>query len=68
MVIMLLITQDMTSQSRSITTQAQAITAQANREGVKRVNANEGTTASRLRDFVKMNPSIFLGSQVGEDP
>ena len=24
--------------------------------------------ASRLRDFVIMNPSIFLGSKVEEDP
>ena len=23
---------------------------------------------SRLRDFVRMNPLIFLGSKVGEDP
>ncbi|KAK4733448.1 hypothetical protein R3W88_007709 [Solanum pinnatisectum] len=24
--------------------------------------------ASRLRDFVRMNPLVFLGSKVGEDP
>ncbi|XP_049368646.1 uncharacterized protein LOC125833527 [Solanum verrucosum] len=33
-----------------------------------RVNAYESTVASRLRDFVRMNPPIFLGSRIGEDP
>ena len=28
----------------------------------------ESTMTSRLRDFVRMNPPIFLGSKVGEDP
>ncbi|WMV24626.1 hypothetical protein MTR67_018011 [Solanum verrucosum] len=26
------------------------------------------TVASRLRDFTRMNPPMFLGSKVGEDP
>ena len=28
----------------------------------------ESTITSRLRDFVRMNPTIFLGSKVNEDP
>ena len=32
-----------------------------------RVNVVGITLTSRLRDFVRMNPSIFLGSKVGDD-
>ena len=35
---------------------------------VARVNVVESTMTSRLRDFVRMNPSIFIFSKVGEDP
>ncbi|XP_015170329.1 uncharacterized protein [Solanum tuberosum] len=47
---------------------ARAMAAQATRDMGPRVNANEGTMASKLRDFVRMNPPVFLGSKVGEDP
>ena len=33
-----------------------------------RVNVVGITLTSRLTDFVRMNPSIFLGSKVGEEP
>ena len=33
-----------------------------------RVNVAESTMTSRLRDFMRINPSIFLGSKVLEDP
>ena len=33
-----------------------------------RVNALESTMTYRLREFVRMNPPIFLVSKVGEDP
>ncbi|XP_049391580.1 uncharacterized protein LOC125856017 [Solanum stenotomum] len=46
----------------------QAMKAQANRDVGTRVNANESIVASRLRDFVRMNPPVFLGSRVGENP
>ncbi|XP_069145521.1 uncharacterized protein [Solanum lycopersicum] len=35
---------------------------------VPRVNVVENIMTSRLKDFVRMNPPIFLGSKVGEDP
>ena len=41
---------------------AQAVTMQANLSMVPRVNVVESTTMSRLRDFVRMNPPIFLRS------
>ncbi|XP_049391523.1 uncharacterized protein LOC125855918 [Solanum stenotomum] len=33
-----------------------------------RVNSLKNTMATRLRDFVRMNPLVFLSSKVGEDP
>ena len=32
------------------------------------VNVLERTVSSRLRDFVSINPPIFLVSKVGEEP
>ena len=47
---------------------AQAVTTQINLSMMPRVNVVESTMTSRLKDFVRMNPPIFLGSKVGEDP
>ena len=33
-----------------------------------RVNVVESTMTSRLSDFLRMTPPIFLGSMVGDDP
>ena len=32
------------------------------------VNVNGGSVAARVRDFVRMNPPEFLGSQTNRDP
>ena len=32
------------------------------------VNANGGSVVATARDFVKINPAEFLGSQTNEDP
>ena len=48
--------------------QARAMTTHMNRGVDPRVNALESTMTFRLRDFVRMNPSIFLGSKMGEYP
>ena len=32
------------------------------------VHANGGSAATRVRDFVRMNPPEFLGLQTNEDP
>ena len=44
------------------------MTTQSNLSMVPRVNVVERTMTSRLRDFMGMNPPIFLVSKVGEDP
>ncbi|XP_015086975.1 uncharacterized protein LOC107030088 [Solanum pennellii] len=54
--------------AQSITTQAQAIITQANREVAPRENQHASTIASRLRDFTRMNPPMYFGSKVDEDP
>ena len=45
---------------------ARAVTIEANLNMMSRVV--ESTMTTRLRDFVIINPPIFLGSNVGEDP
>ena len=47
---------------------AQSMTTHMTRDIRPRLNTLETTMYSRLRDFVSMNPLIFLGSKVGEDP
>ena len=32
------------------------------------VNVYDGSATTRVRDFVRMNPPEFLGSQTNEDP
>ena len=45
-----------------------ALTAHVNMGLAPRVNVVERTIISRLRDFMRINPPIFLGNKVGEDP
>ena len=47
---------------------ARAVTTQVTLSMVPRVNFVDSTMMYRLRYFVRMNPPIFLGSKVGEDP
>ena len=44
------------------------MTTQVNLSMVPRANVVESTMTSRLIDFVRMNPPIFLVSNVGDDP
>ena len=44
------------------------MTTQVNFIMAPRVNVVESTMMSRLKDFVRMNPPIFLRSIVGKDP
>ena len=62
------LTKFMDNQAQVITTQAQAMMTQANREVAPHVNQNSITMASRLRDFSRMNPPMFIGSKVNEYP
>ena len=45
---------------------SRVVTIKANLNMMPRVV--ESTMTSRLRDFVRINPSIFLGSKVNEHP
>ena len=47
---------------------ARSMTTHVNRGIEPRVNVLESIMTSRLRGFVRMNPSIFFESKVGEDP
>ena len=47
---------------------ARALTTHVNMGLAPRVNVVESTITSRLREFVRINPPIFLGFNVGEDP
>ena len=60
--------QPTTTQAQEVATQAQAMAAKENREVGPLVQPNFSTTASRLRDFTRMNPHMFYGSKVNEDP
>uniref|UniRef100_M1DYB3 Gag-pol polyprotein n=1 Tax=Solanum tuberosum TaxID=4113 RepID=M1DYB3_SOLTU len=46
---------------------AQSVANQNNQRALVQANANVGSAAARVRDFIKMNPPEFLGSQVRED-
>ena len=54
--------------AQAITLQAQAMTVQVNRQDVLRENPPVRRLADRLRDFMRMNPPIFTGSKLSEDP
>ena len=62
------LTQVVSTKDQAITTQPKAMIDQANGEVAPRVNQNPSTMACRLRDFTRMNPHMFFGSKVNEDP
>ncbi|WMV54289.1 hypothetical protein MTR67_047674 [Solanum verrucosum] len=47
---------------------AQSVANQNNQRVPVQANANVRLAAAKVREFVRMNPPEFLGSQVGEDP
>ena len=46
----------------------QSMTNQNNQQVLAHTNINDRSMATRVCDFVRMNPSMFLGSYVGKDP
>ena len=58
----------MTSRANAINSQVQAMTAQVNYEVGPYMPPHASTMASRLRDFPRMNPSMFYGTKADEDP
>ena len=60
--------QSMSTQAQVVSTQAQAMSTQENRDVGTCVKENANITASRLRDFTRMNPPMFYGSKKNEDP
>ena len=54
--------------AQAITTQVQALTAQPNREVTSCEDQHISTVASHMRDFMSMDPQIYFGLKVDEDP
>ena len=54
--------------AQAITLQAQDMTAQAEQRGVPKENPPYRTMASRLRDFMRINPLVYTKSKTPEDP
>ena len=48
--------------AKAITLQAYSMTAQVEQQGVPRDNPPSSTMASRLRDFMRVNPPVYTGS------
>ena len=58
----------MTTQALEVATQAQTMTTYENQEVRPHVHQNANTMTSRLRDVTRMNPPMFFGAKVNEDP
>ena len=58
----------MTTRDQVVTTQAQAMTTQANQWFGPQVNPNASTPASRIQEFMRIDPPTFHGTKVDEDP
>ena len=60
--------QPIPTKEQAVSTQVHAMAAHANMEVEPCVQQNSSTMVSRLRDFTRMNPPMFFGSNVHEDP
>ena len=66
--VFLCLSQAMSNQYQEVATEAHSMTSQAHREVGPRVQRNDSTMASHLKNFKRMNPLMFHGSKVNEDP
>ena len=62
------LSQAITSQANAITSQVQAMKTQMNKEVGARVPQHTNNMASRLRGFIRMNPPMFVGLKLNENP
>ena len=58
----------MKTQDNVVTYQVQSMTSQVNREIEPRVSQPDNSMAYHLRDFTRLNQTLFFGLRFDEDP